>query len=65
MLESIVQEPGMFFVNLPTMSMLNGQITILRDFEESAAILLGSLKQYEHFEVLRSTGDNFKLPKGK
>ena len=64
-LEDIVKEPGMFLANVPTLGILKGMITIHRDFDESVFILLGSLKNFEHFHVHRSAGDNFLLPKGK
>ena len=46
------------------MNALTGKITILRDFDESVFILLGSMNKFDHFHVHRKDGDNFRLPKG-
>ena len=64
-LDEIVRDSGQFLVQCPTLGALDGQISILRDFEEDVYILLGATKNFEHFHIRNMDGDNnLKLPKG-
>ena len=63
-LDEIIRDSGQFLVQCPSLGTLDGQISILRDFEEDVYILLGATKDFDHFHIQRMDGDNLKLPKG-
>ena len=58
-LDEIVRDSGQFLVQCPTLGALDGQISILRDFEEDVYILLGATKDFDHFHIQRMDGDNY------
>lgn len=63
-LDDIAIDNGQFLVECPPLGVLDGEISIQRDFQEKVDILLGSTKKFEHFR-LHHLDDNLKLSKCK
>ena len=62
LLEDIAADNGLLLVECPPLGVLDGKISIKRDFPEGVDILLGSTNNFEHFK-LHHDGNNLKLPK--
>ena len=64
LLDEISHNSGIFLLTCPPLSALDGKLTIRRDFPGEVCILMGSLKNFDHFMLNRNDGNNFILHKG-
>ena len=60
----VTKEEGVFLVQHPNLSFVDGKIIIYKEVPEDVSVLLGPTKNYDHYIIKRERGNNLKVPLG-
>ena len=64
-LTDVTETKGVFLVQCPGLSFIDGYFLVYKEVPENVNVLLGSTKDFEHIVIKRERGNNLKVPMGK
>ena len=63
-LVDVTAKEGVFLVQLPSLSFVDGNVYIYKEVPEDVSVLLGSVKDFQHYTITKERGNNLKMPLG-
>ena len=63
-LVDVTAEDGVFLVQHPDLSFVDGTVYVYKEVPESVSVLLGSTKDFQHYIIKQGRGNNLKMPLG-
>ena len=64
-LTDVTEKKGVFLVQCPGLSFIDGYFLVYKEVPENVNVLLGSTKDFEYIVIKRERGNNLKVPMGK